>query len=105
MMRSVDPGEEGTVLIPSLTDLRDTCGEITQTVPMLLHARDVTISVLQKMERVEEMITEKNQEEDTSSRNNDFLAKYLKLLKNAVILGHPSLSFSAVNALTMRKNS
>ena len=34
-----------------------------------------------------------------------FLAKYLKLLKNAVILGHPSLSFSAVNALTMRKNS
>ena len=39
---------------------------------MLLSARDVTISVLQKMEKVEEMITEKNLGEDTSSRNNDF---------------------------------
>jgi len=72
MMRSVDPGEEGTVLIPSLTDLKDTCGETTRIVPMSLRARDVTISVLQKMERVEEMITGKNQEEDISSRNNDF---------------------------------
>jgi len=72
MMRSVDPGEEGTALILSLTDPRDTCGETTQIVPMSLHARDVTISVLQKMERVEEMITGKNQEEDISSRNNDF---------------------------------
>ena len=44
---------------------------------MSLSARDVTISVLQKMEKVEEMITEKNLEEDASSRNNDFLAKYI----------------------------
>ena len=60
---------------------------------MLLSARDVTISVLQKMEKVEEMITEKNLGEDTSSRNNDFLAKYLKFSKNAVILGHPPVVF------------
>jgi len=64
MMSSVDPGEEETALIPSPTNLRDTCGVTTQIVPMSLLARDVTISVLQKMERVEEMITEKNQEEE-----------------------------------------
>ena len=43
-----------------------------EVVPMSLSARDVTISVLQKMEKVEEMIIEKNLGEDTSSRNNDF---------------------------------
>ena len=59
---------------------------------MSLSARDVTISVLQKMEKVEEMIIEKNLE-DTSSRNNDFLAKYLMFSKNAVILGHPPVVF------------
>ena len=43
---------------------------------MYLHARDVTISALQKMEKVEEMITGKKQE-DTFSRNNKTFAKHL----------------------------
>ena len=48
---------------------------------MSLSARDVTISVLQKMEKVEEMIIEKNLGEDTSSRNNDFFGKVFKVFK------------------------
>lgn len=44
---------------------------------MSQRARDVTISALQKMERVEEMITEKKQEDTSSKSINLCNSKYL----------------------------
>ena len=70
---------------------------------MYLHARDVTISALQKTEKVEEMITGKKQE-DTSSKNNNFCKVFIAV-KECCYYFRSSLSFLAVNALTMRKNS
>ena len=69
---------------------------------MYLHARDVTISALQKMEKVEEMITGKKQG-DTSSKDNNFCKVFIAVKECCYF--RSSLSFLAVNALTMRKNS
>ena len=69
---------------------------------MSLRARDVTISALQKTEKVEEMITGKKQE-DTSSNNNSFCKVFIAVKECCYF--RSSLSFLAVNALTMRKNS
>ena len=69
---------------------------------MSLRARDATISAQRKMEKVEEMITRKKQE-DTSSKNNNFCKVFIAVKECCYF--RSSLSFLAVNALTMRKNS